>query len=129
MKVQILLVISLFLMSGSCGNQQTHPVPYVPFNLTIDLNLPGYFSFAGVGGWAYVNGGSRGIIVYRRSIDEFIVFDRHSVDVNATCPSLYFLTPTISSFSRTPVTMPRFPYIWAAQLVDPIWFGTIRYII
>ena len=91
MKIQILLVISLFLMSGSCGNQQTHPVPYVPFNLTIDLNLPGYFSLAGVGGWAYVNGGSRGIIVYRRSIDEFIAFDRHSpADVNATCPSPLF---------------------------------------
>ena len=91
MKIQILLVISLFLVSGSCGNQQTHPVPYVPFNLTIDLNLPGYFSLAGVGGWAYVNGGSRGIIVYRRSIDEFIAFDRHSpADVNATCPSPLF---------------------------------------
>ena len=91
MKVRILLIISLFLMSVSCGDQQTHPVPYVPFNQTIDLNLPSYFSLAGVGGWAYVNGGSRGIIVYRRALDEFIAFDRHSpADVNASCPSPLF---------------------------------------
>ena len=91
MKVRILLIISLFLMSVSCGDQQTHPVPYVPFNQTIDLNLPSYFSLAGVGGWAYVNGGSRGIIVYRRALDEFIAFDRHSpADINASCPSPLF---------------------------------------
>jgi hypothetical protein len=58
--------------------QNTHPVPYVPFNQSIDLNLPSYYSLAGVGGYAYVVGGSRGIIVYRRSLDEFIAFDRHS---------------------------------------------------
>lgn len=91
MKVQLLLVISLFLIGESCGDQQTHPVPYVPFNQTIDLNLPSYFSLSGVGGWAYVNGGSRGIIVYRRAIDEFIAFDRHSpADIGATCPSPLF---------------------------------------
>jgi len=91
MKVRILLIISLFLMSVSCGDQQTHPVPYVPFNQTIDLNLPSYFSLAGVGGWAYVNGGSRGIILYRRALEEFIAFDRHSpADINATCPSPLF---------------------------------------
>ena len=86
MKLQILFVISLFLVSGSCGKQNTHPVPYVPFNHSIDLNLPSYFALAGVGGFAYVTGGSRGIIVYRRSIDEFIAFDRHSpADPNADC--------------------------------------------
>ena len=84
MKVRILLVISLFLMSGSCGKQNTHPVPYVPFNQTI----------AGVGGWAYVNGGSRGLIVYRRSIEEFVAFDRHSpADIDASCPSPLFPDP------------------------------------
>ena len=41
----------------------------------------------GVSGWAYVNGGSHGIIVYRRGIDEFIAFDRHSpADVDGSCP-------------------------------------------
>jgi len=74
------------LVSGSCGKQNTHPVPYVPFNQSIDLNLPSYYALAGVGGFAYVIGGSRGIIVYRRSLDEFIAFDRHSpADPNAEC--------------------------------------------
>ena len=84
MKLHILIVISLFLISVSCGKQNTHSVPYVPFNQSIDLNLPSYYALSGVGGFAYVIGGSRGIIVYRRSIDEFIAFDRHSpADPNA----------------------------------------------
>ena len=94
MKLQLLLVISLFLVSGSCGKQQTHPVPYVPFNQSIDLNLPSYYALAGVGGYAYVFGGSRGIIVYRRSLDKFIAFDRHSpADPNSECPEPLYPDP------------------------------------
>ncbi len=67
----------LTLLTG-CKKNKTHPVPSVPFDITIDLNLPSYNALLGVSGYAYVNGGSRGIIVYRRSIDEFVAFDRHS---------------------------------------------------
>jgi hypothetical protein len=48
--------------------------------------LPSYNGLVGVGGWTYVAGGSRGIIVYRRAIDEFVAFDRHSpMDPDAIC--------------------------------------------
>tara|TARA_B100001758_G_C18314122_1_gene559517 strand:- start:422 stop:712 length:291 start_codon:yes stop_codon:yes gene_type:complete len=51
----------------------------------------------GVGNWTYVVGGSRGIIVYRRSIDEFIAFDRHSpMDPDGTCE--YPLFPDHDNF-------------------------------
>ena len=46
---------------------------------------------------AYVNGGSRGIIVYRRGIDEFIAFDRHSpADPDGSCATP--LTPDSSNY-------------------------------
>jgi hypothetical protein len=58
----------------------------VPFDITIDIQLPSYNQLQGVGGWSYVNGGSRGIIVYRKGIDEFVAFDRHSpVDPDGIC--------------------------------------------
>ena len=39
--------------------------------------MMGTFPLLAVGGWVYITGGSRGIIVYRFSPDEFLAFDRH----------------------------------------------------
>ena len=75
MKILVFCVFSFFLVSASCTKSTNHPVPYIPFDFTIDLTLPSYSPLTGVGNWAYVVGGSRGIIIYRRSIDEFIAFD------------------------------------------------------
>ncbi len=83
MKVRFILflltpiLIGLVSMSG-CQKNDQHPVPNVPFDFTIDISLPSYSPLMGVSGWAYANGGSRGIIIYRRGIDEFVAFDRHS---------------------------------------------------
>jgi hypothetical protein len=90
------LSFTLILLSGCIKYNQT-PVPNIPFDITIDLNLPSYDALNGTGGWAYVNGGSRGIIVYRRAIDEFVAFDRHSpADEEGSCSQPLF--PTIDNF-------------------------------
>lgn len=52
-------------------------VPRIATDVTININLPGFSALANPGGWVYVNGGSRGIIVYRSSINSFSAFDRH----------------------------------------------------
>lgn len=86
MKFVLFLVIATILISSSCNKNGTNPVPNIPFDITIDITLPSYSNLTGVGGWTYVNGGSRGIIVYRRAIDEFVAFDRHSpADPEGTC--------------------------------------------
>ena len=79
-----MLLVTLSL--SGCVKNSEHPVPSLPFDITINLSLPSYSSLIGVSGWAYVNGGSKGIIVYRRGIDDFVAFDRHSPeDINGTC--------------------------------------------
>lgn len=89
MKIHIIAFLFVSLLAISCKKNNQHPVPNVPFDITIDLNLPSYFDLQAVGGYTYVVGGSKGIVVYRRSIDEFVAFDRHSpADVNATCSPL-----------------------------------------
>jgi hypothetical protein len=89
-----LLLVFLFF---SCKKNNSNPVPNVPFDLSIDISLPSYNSLNGVGGWCYVNGGSRGIIVYRKTIEEFVAFDRQSPeDPNGTCPSPLF--PDVNNF-------------------------------
>ena len=98
MKVQIFLFLfSLFIFSGCNKNNKQNPVPNLSFDLTINIDLPSYSQLVGVGGYTYVNGGSRGIIVYRKATDAFVAFDRHSPqDPEGTCPQP--LTPNIDNF-------------------------------
>lgn len=86
MKVLIFFMMSILLLGASCKKKNnSHPVPSVPVDINININLPSYNALTGVGGWAYVPGGSKGIVVYRRSIDEFVAFDRHSPANDGTC--------------------------------------------
>jgi hypothetical protein len=87
MKYLLVICFGLLLLSSKCNNQNQHPVPFVPVDVTIDMQLPSYSNLQGVGGWTYLNGGSRGIIVYRKAIDEFVAFDRHAPsDPEGSCP-------------------------------------------
>ena len=91
MKTPIIFSLIVVSMLFGCNKNSTHPVPSIPFDFSINLTLPSYSSLNGVSGWAYVNGGSRGIIVYRRGIDDFVAFDRHSpADVTGDCPGALF---------------------------------------
>ena len=86
MRALLFLSCLILLSSSKCDKGKQNPIPYVPFDITIDIQLPSYNELQGVGGWSYVNGGSRGIIVYRKGIDEFVAFDRHSpVDPDGIC--------------------------------------------
>lgn len=87
MKVQFILLLMIGLFASGCNKNNNHPVPNIPFDVTIDMSLPSYSNLLGVSGWAYVNGGSRGVIVYRRGLNDFIAFDRHSPeDAAGECP-------------------------------------------
>lgn len=94
MNIRFILFFALTLLFTSCKKNKIHPVPSIAFDITIDINLPSYNTLISVGSWAYVNGGSRGIIVYRRSIDEYVAFDRHSPsDPDALCPEPLYPDP------------------------------------
>jgi nitrite reductase/ring-hydroxylating ferredoxin subunit len=97
MKVRIILCCMLLLVVSCKKKSKNHPVPNIPFDLTINLSLPSYSDLNGVGGWAYVAGGARGIVVYRKSYDEFMAFDRQSPsDGGADCATP--LTPNTDNF-------------------------------
>ena len=72
-------------MQSSC-EQNNQNIPYFPVNFDLNLNLPAYTSLNYPGEHLIVQGGSKGIILYRYTIDEFIVLDRHSTfDVSMNC--------------------------------------------
>jgi hypothetical protein len=97
MKVPIIF-ISLFLtLFSACNKSKNNPVPNYSFDTTINIDFPSYSGLVGVGGWTYMNGGSRGVIIYRQSVDVFVAFDRHSPkDLHGDCPEP--LTPDLNNF-------------------------------
>ena len=85
MKLGIILMFGMLTFIFSCKKSTNHPIPSVPFDIIINTTLPSYNSLQGVGGWAYVSGGVQGIVVYRKSTDEFVAFDRKSPIVSSEC--------------------------------------------
>lgn len=85
------------MFTGCKKSNNQNPVPNIPFDITINIDFPSYSDLIGVGGFTYVSGGSKGIIVYRKSNDQFIAFDRHSPkDPDGVCKQS--LTPDTLNF-------------------------------
>ena len=84
-RLSTLLLMLSILISFSC-NKNKNRIPYVPIDLYINVSLPSYSNLNVIGGWAYVSGGSKGLIVYRQTADVFLTYDRHcTYDFNAPC--------------------------------------------
>jgi nitrite reductase/ring-hydroxylating ferredoxin subunit len=73
------LVLILLLFSNCEPDLSDDQIPYVQFpDVIINLNLPAYTSLKFDGGYAYVSGGVRGIILYRKNISTYIAYERNS---------------------------------------------------
>ncbi|MGL4597988.1 MAG: hypothetical protein ACRCYO_10680 [Bacteroidia bacterium] len=73
--------ITLFVLFSccvfSCKKEKQQGVPYVYVNKTIYVTDPQYINLATVGGWVYLDGhGLRGLLLYRKSQNEIIAYDR-----------------------------------------------------
>lgn len=126
------------LLIISC-KKQNNQIPEVLVDIQVNINNPGYISLQVTGGWMYFDGGSRGIIVYRRSQDEFLAYDRHctyqpeatcgqvAVDstniiaVDACCGSKFILTD--GSVQSAPATMAlkRYQTYWDGSSILRIY--------
>lgn len=72
-----LCLAGLCLTHTGCRKEERGGVPLTPLDISINVNNPAYADLAVPGGWTYLTGGSLGLIVYRASMDEFTVLDRH----------------------------------------------------
>mgnify|MGYP006208826503 FL=1 len=121
MKNWLYIIIISILLFG-CTKTQDQNIPLVRVDTTIYTNNPSFNAISVPGTWTYINGGSRGIIIYRVSNEEFRAFDRHCtydsgnscalVSVDATnitgvdecCGSTFILTD--GSVTQGPATLP-----------------------
>lgn len=80
-------VIVFFVISNfSCRKKKTqqnadHPVPYVLVQINVYPNDPLYFKVQSPGGWMYIDGGINGIVLYRKSEQEFVALERTSAQL------------------------------------------------
>lgn len=118
--------ILLLFFSASCKKEAHSDIPNTSVDVYIYINNPSYISISTVGGWTYVGGGVRGIIVYRKTANEFMTFERNctyqstdacatvTVDNNAItatdscCNSQFLLTD--GSVIKAPAALPLKQY-------------------
>lgn len=69
--------VAAVLLVPGCRKNEAGGVPPVSVDITLNVNNPAYNALAVPGGWLYLSGGSRGLIVYRSGPDRFVALDRH----------------------------------------------------
>ena len=111
----------------SCNDDNKNGnIPLVEVYFEINLNDPDYIKLKNIGGWEYINGGSRGIILYRVSNEQIKAYDRHcTFQPSSTCALVSVDASNISasdiccgssfllnngSVTRPPATFPLIEY-------------------
>ena len=87
MKYLIYISIAICVIAG-CKKDSQDNVPNTAIDVYLYTNNPSFINVSTVGGWVYVTGGVRGILIFRKSTTEFMTYDRnctyHSSDACAT---------------------------------------------
>ena len=118
------IIFSGFLMLSSCqGTLERDDIPRIYVHQEINLNSFDYSTLNNFGGYVYISGGVRGIIVYRKSVSEYLAFERDcpyqpqdSCALVSVDPSTLYMIDTCCSskfdFDGNPIAGPaRFPLL------------------
>lgn len=87
-----LLCIFLLLCIISCEKNETNDIlPNRDVNITVDLNLPQYIDLQIPSGWAYTNGGLKGVVILNTGTGNpnFKAFDRACPNYDCTSPMIF----------------------------------------
>ncbi|MFZ1688949.1 MAG: hypothetical protein WAU70_16120 [Flavobacteriales bacterium] len=121
------------LLVASCRKEEQGGVPYTQVDIQFNVNNPAYVDLQVPGGWIYITGGSRGIIVYRKTMDDFIAMDRHcpyqptndcQVHVDATQVTARDTTCCTSTFSIMDGSVTNGPATIGLQQYNTTFNGT-----
>ena len=84
--VLLFVLISLFFFAGVRCKKTEDEIPMVNVYFDVSLNDPNFTDLNAVGGWVYVTGGVKGIIIFRKSMTEFVSYERNCpYTPNASC--------------------------------------------
>ena len=69
--------LSILIVVGSCKKDSHNTVPNTAVDIYMYTNNPSFINLTAIGGWVYITGGVRGILVYRKSSSDFMAYDRN----------------------------------------------------
>ena len=73
----VIFLIAFILFTPRCKKDKDEiPNVYVNFYINVTSSTQ-YIELNNIGGYVYLTGGVRGIIVYRNSVDEFMAYERN----------------------------------------------------
>lgn len=75
-RVLLFLTIAVAI-TGGCKKNDDNGVPITGVDIYLYTNNPSFSNLYAVGGWTYITGGVRGILIYRKSNTEFMTYDRN----------------------------------------------------
>ena len=133
-----LIILALLALFVSCSKaDKNNVIPYASVNIDIYTSDPDFVDLNAVGGWTYITGGVRGIIVYRYSNDVFKAYDRDCpYDPTSTCSLVSVETNNIiasdpccgSRFQLTDGSVVQGPATLPLQQYQTSWDGTVLHI-
>ncbi len=79
MKSLFRIVIALVFIAYaiSCKKSNNSSVPLTTVDIYLYSNSPSFVNLNPVGGYVYITGGARGILLYRKSATEIMAYDRN----------------------------------------------------
>jgi nitrite reductase/ring-hydroxylating ferredoxin subunit len=72
----LIFVLSTLIIGGCSKEEQKNEIPVVPVNFVVSPNSTEYIELNSVNGWVTVTGGYQGIIIFRKSLTEFMAYER-----------------------------------------------------
>ncbi len=102
----LIYFIVLMVVVGCTPDLSDDDIPWQPFDvININLNLPGFIRLKMDGSYQYIDGGVRGLILYRKNASNYIAYEQNcSFQPNSACATvevhvstLYMLCPCCSS--------------------------------
>lgn len=82
----ICIIIAFF--DSDCKKDTNCKLPHAYISLTIDVTSVQYAALSNIGGYVYITGGVKGIVIYREGNDQFIAYDRLCTYQSAGCLAL-----------------------------------------
>jgi Rieske Fe-S protein len=124
------IIIALTLLGGillpQCNENNQGPIPYVPVNVYVALNEPSNANLLPIGGWVYVNGGAKGLIVYHSSIDEYVAYDRNcTFEAFGSCVTLNVIAQ--DQVAEDTCCGSKFSLIGGTVVSGPATVGMVQY--
>jgi hypothetical protein len=131
MKLVLVFFVSFVVIASmGCRHKRLHPVPDLPFNVAIDINLPLYSGLQSIGGYSYIDHvGVKGVVIYRQTMYDFVAFDRMSTASGGdTCAPIY-VDPNDLLTLLDPCTSSKWSLFSGALVEGPADWGLRGYLI